>query len=194
MIKELRPVLVILLVLTALTGLAYPFAVTGAAQALFPRQAAGSLIEKNGRVIGSELLGQSFAQPGYFWGRPSATAEAPYNASASGGSNLAPSAKSLADSVAERVMAFRKANPGETGPVPADLVTASASGLDPHISPAAAEAQVKRVAASRRVALLELHNLVGAMTEGRVFGLLGEPVVNVLKLNLALDEKWPIKK
>lgn len=194
MLKELRPALVILLVLTAITGLAYPFAVTGAAQAFFPRQAAGSLIEKDGKVIGSELIGQNFTLPGYFWGRPSATAETPYNAAASGGSNLAPSAKALVDTVAERVAAFRKANPGETGAVPIDLVTASASGLDPHISPAAAEAQVKRVAAVRRVAVLELRNLVGAMTEDRVLGLLGEPAVNVLKLNLALDEKWPIRK
>ncbi len=194
MLKEIRPVLVILLVLTAVTGLAYPLAVTGAAQALFPRQAAGSLIERNGQVIGSDLIGQNFTKPGYFWGRPSATAEAPYNAAASGGSNLAPSAKALAETVAERVAAFRKANPGETGPVPADLVTASASGLDPHISPAAAQAQIKRVAAARRVAVLDLRKLVEGLTEGRTLGLLGEPTVNVLKLNLALDEKWPIKK
>lgn len=194
MLKELRHVLVILLVLTAITGLAYPLAVTGAAQALFPRQAAGSLIERHGQLIGSELLGQSFTRPEYFWGRPSATAESPYNAAASGGSNLAPSAKTLVESVAGRVTSFRKANPSERGPVPIDLVTASASGLDPHISPAAAEAQVKRVAAARRVAVLEMRNLVGDMTEDRAMSLLGEPAVNVLKLNLALDEKWPIRK
>lgn len=194
MLKELRSVLVLLIVLTAITGLAYPLAATGLAQALFPRQAAGSLIQKNGQVIGSELIGQNFTKPGYFWGRPSASAETPYNASASGGSNLAPSAQALSDAVAERVAAFKKANPQEKGPVPVDLVTASASGLDPHISPLAAQVQIKRVAAARRISPVDVKSLVEDMTEDRDFGLLGEPVVNVLKLNLALDDKWPLAK
>lgn len=194
MLSELRAALVILLMMTVVTGLAYPFAVTGAAQALFPNQAAGSLIEKDGRIVGSSLIGQNFTKPGYFHGRPSATADAPYNAASSGASNLAPSARSLADAVSERVASFRKANPGEKGPVPSDLVTASASGLDPDITPAAALIQVRRVAAARHAAPSEISQLVEELTEHRSFGLLGEPRINVLRLNLELDARWPLAR
>ena len=193
MFKELRATLIVMIALIAITGLAYPFAATGLAQALFPHQAAGSLIEKNGQVIGSELIGQNFTDPRYFWGRPSATSGMPYNAASSGGSNLAPSAQTLVDGVAERVAAFKKANPDEKGPIPVDLVTTSASGLDPHISPAAAVVQVKRVASARHIAADDLRTLVDAMIEERRLGLVGEPAVNVLKLNLALDERWPMR-
>lgn len=204
MLKELRPALVLVVVMTVLTGLAYPLAVTGLAGIALPWQAGGSLIEKDGRVVGSALIGQQFSAPGYFWGRPSATTAAdpadasktvpaPYNAANSGGSNLAPSAKALAEGVAAAVAAARTANPGESGPVPADLVTASASGLDPHISPGAAAYQLKRVAAARQASVADLRQLVAEHTEGREMGFLGEPRINVLKLNLALDEKWPMK-
>lgn len=204
MLKELRPSLILLVMLTIVTGLAYPFAVTGLARIAFPFQAEGSLLERNGTVVGSALIGQSFTEPGYFWSRPSATTApdpadpaksvaAPYNAANSGASNLAPSAKALADAVAEREAALKAANPDETEPVPADLLTSSASGLDPHITPAAASWQVKRIAAARRVPVDELRALVARFTEGRDLGVLGEPHVNVLKLNMALDERWPMK-
>lgn len=193
MLKELRPALVLVVVMTVLTGLAYPLAVTGLAGIVLPWQAGGSLIERDGRVVGSALIGQQFSAPGYFWGRPSATAPTPYNAANSGGSNLAPSAKTLADGVAAAVEAARAANPGESGPLPADLVTASASGLDPHISPGAAAYQLKRVAAARQASVADLRRLVAEHTEGREMGFLGEPRINVLKLNLALDETWPMK-
>jgi len=203
MLKELRPSLMLLVVLTIITGLAYPFAVTGVAKLVFPWQASGSLIEKNGQVVGSALIGQNFSKPGYFWSRPSATTttdpndatksiDAPYNAANSGASNLAPSAKALADLVASREAALKAANPGQTEPVPADLLMASGSGLDPDISPQAAEWQLKRVAAARHIPEAELRKLVAAQTEGRFLGVLGEPRVNVLKLNMALDEHWPI--
>lgn len=193
MMKELKPALLMLVVLTVLTGIIYPLAVTGVAQLLFPRQAGGSLIEKDGTVVGSALIGQQFSGPHYFHGRPSATAPTPYNAANSGASNLAPSAKALVDGVGERVASMTEANPGEPGAVPADLVTTSASGLDPHVSPAAAAYQIKRVATLRRAPQEEVRKLVAEHTTGRALGILGEPVVNVLTLNLDLDRRWPRK-
>ncbi len=193
MLKELRPALVLIVVMTALTGIAYPLAVTGIAQLAFPWQANGSLIERDGHVIGSSLIGQRFADPAYFQGRPSAAGEG-YDAANSGGTNLAPSSRKLVDEAGARVAAQRQANPEETGAVPADLVTASASGLDPHISPATAAYQAKRVAAIRHATVEDVRRLVAEHTEGREFGLLGEPRINVLKLNLALDERWPLKR
>ncbi|OIR09014.1 potassium-transporting ATPase C chain [mine drainage metagenome] len=204
MLKHLRAALLLLVLMTLLTGLLYPLAVTGLAQALFPHQANGSLIERNGQVVGSALIGQSFSRPGYFWGRPSATTApdpkdptktvaAPYNAANSGGSNLAPSAKALADTVKSREAALRAANPQAPAAVPADLLLSSASGLDPDISPAAAEWQVARVAAARHAPQEEIRRLVAAHIHGRLFGLLGERTVNVLGLNLALDARWPMR-
>jgi K+-transporting ATPase ATPase C chain len=186
--KLLRPAIALLLLLTAITGLAYPFAVTGLAQLLFPKQANGSLILRNGKPIGSALIGQSFTDPEYFWGRPSATAPQPYNGTASGGSNLGPSNPALTAVVKQRIAALRAADPGNDGPVPVDLVTASGSGLDPDISPAAALYQVNRVAQARGLPLAEVRALVARHTRGRQFGVLGEPRVNVLQLNLALDK------
>lgn len=174
------------LVLTVLTGLVYPLAVTGAAQLLFPRRANGSLLERDGRAVGSELIGQPFAGPAYFWGRPSATAPHPYNAGASSGSNLGPTNPALLERVQSDVARIRSAHPG-AGPVPVDLVTASASGLDPHISPAAALYQVERVAAARHLDPDAVRRLVEEGVEGRTLGVLGESRVNVLELNLALD-------
>jgi len=187
MLKDLKPALLLLLVMTVLTGVAYPLIVTGIAQAVFPRQANGSLIVSDGKAAGSELMGQPFADPKHFWSRPSATSPYPYNASSSSGSNQGPLNPALADTVAARVKALREADPANTAPLPADLVTASASGLDPHISPAAAEYQVGRVARARGIAPDKLRALVADSTEGRQLGFLGEPRVNVLKLNLALD-------
>ena len=184
---QLRPALMMLLVLTVLTGVMYPLAVTGLAHLLFPTQANGSLMTRDGKVIGSELIGQYFDEPQYFWGRPSATAPYPYNAAASSGSNLGPTNPVLIEAVKKRVAALRAADPGNEAPVPVDLVTASGSGLDPHISPAAALYQVHRVARVRGVQESQVKDLVALHTEGRQFGLLGEPRVNVLKLNLALD-------
>jgi K+-transporting ATPase ATPase C chain len=180
-----------LAIFTLLTGLAYPFAVTGLAQALFPHQANGSLLEHNGRVIGSELIGQPFEDPAYFWGRPSATALFPYNAAASGGSNLGPVNPALEEAVQERIDALRDADPNNSAPIPVDLVTASASGLDPHISVAAALYQIPRVARERGASEPAVRALVEQHREDRQFGLLGEPRLNVLKLNLALDEAFP---
>lgn len=188
----LRSAFVLVVVMTAFTGLAYPLAVTGLANLAFPWQASGSLIEKDGRVVGSALIGQKFDNPAYFHGRPSAAGEG-YDAANSAGSNLAPSSRKLIDDVAARVAVERQSNPDEKGPVPADLVTASASGLDPHISPATAAYQVKRVAATRHVGVDEMRKLVAEHTEGRELGWLGEMRVNVLKLNLALDERWPLR-
>ena len=182
-----RPALVLLVLLSAVTGLLYPAAVTGAAQALFPWQAQGSLVERGGRTVGSALIGQPFSDPGHFWGRPSATAPQPYNASASGGSNQGPLTPALADAVTARVQALRAADPGNDRPVPADLVTASASGLDPHITPAAALYQAPRVARARGLPEATVQSLVQQHTEAPLWGLLGEPRVNVLALNLALD-------
>jgi len=183
----LRPALSIFVLLSAITGLAYPLAVTGIAGAVFPEQAAGSLILKDGKPVGSSLIGQNFSDPKHFWGRPSATAPQPYNATSSSGSNQGPLNPALVDAVKGRIDALRAADPGNTSRVPADLVTASASGLDPHISPAAAMWQAGRVAKARGVPEVQVRALVAAHTEGRQWGLLGEPRVNVLKLNLALD-------
>ena len=189
---QLRPALVSFITLTAITGLAYPLLVTGLARTIFPRQAEGSLIRQDGRVIGSEWIGQSFTSPGDFWGRPSATMDGegrplPYNGANSGGSNLAPSNPELQKAVRERIAALRSADPDATGPVPVDLITASASGLDPHISPAAAAYQAHRVARRRGLDETRVRELIAAHTEGAQLGFLGEPRVNVLRLNLALD-------
>ncbi len=183
----LRPALSLFVLLSLITGLAYPVLVTGVAQALFPDAANGSLVVKDGQAIGSRLIGQNFNDPKYFWGRPSATAPMPYNATSSGGSNLGPLNPALADAVKGRIAALRAADPGNTAPVPADLVTASASGLDPHISPAAARYQAGRVAHARNVDPAVVGKLIDQYTEGRQWGVFGEPRVNVLALNLALD-------
>ncbi len=185
--EQIRPALTMVLLLTVLTGLIYPLTVTGIAQVFFPDQANGSLIVREGKVIGSKLIGQHFDKPEYFWGRPSATAPFPYNAAASGGSNLGPSNPVLIDAVKTRVTTLRAADPGNDLPIPVDLVTASGSGLDPHISPAAALYQAKRVARVRGLDENSVLALVSTHTEGRQFGLLGESRVNVLMLNLALD-------
>jgi len=188
MLTDFKRALSMLLLLTAVTGIAYPLVVTGIANALFPDQAAGSLIEKDGKPIGSSLIGQPFADAEHFWSRPSATSPYPYNASGSSGSNQGPLNPALADAVAARVKALRDADPGNTALVPADLVTASASGLDPHISPAAAEYQLARVAKARGIDAQKARTMVAQATEQRQFGFLGEPRVNVLRLNLALDK------
>jgi K+-transporting ATPase ATPase C chain len=185
--EHLRPALTMLLALTLLTGVVYPLIVTGLAQLIFPQQANGSLVVRAGKVIGSELIGQYFDEPKYFWGRPSATSPFPYNAAASSGSNLGPTNPALIEAVKTRVAALRAADPGNEAPVPVDLVTASGSGLDPHISPAAALYQVKRVASARGLDENQVNELVAQYIESRQFGFLGEPRVNVLKLNLALD-------
>lgn len=182
-----RPALVLFVVLSLVTGLAYPLAVTGLAQVLFPDQANGSLVKAKGVVVGSSLIGQPFSQPGHFWSRPSATAPDPYNAVASSGSNLGPSNPALAEAVAARIAALRAADPGNHSAVPVDLVTASASGLDPHISRAAADYQVNRVARALGLPPQRVQALVAEHTEGTLLGFLGEPRVNVLRLNLALD-------
>jgi K+-transporting ATPase ATPase C chain len=183
----LRQTAVLLVLLAVLTGLIYPLAVTGVAWILFPRQAQGSLIVANGKVLGSALIGQPFEGPQYFWGRPSATRPFPYNAAASGGSNLGPSNPTLLQAVQARLEALHAADPGNTSAVPVDLVTASASGLDPDISVAAARYQAGRVAAARNLPLEQVFQLINAHTEGPQFGFLGEPRVNVLELNLVLD-------
>lgn len=189
MTAQLRPALVLLAVLSVVTGLAYPALVTAIAQVAFPLQANGSLIARDGKAVGSSLIGQPFDDPKYFWGRPSATAPLPYNAAASSGSNLGPTNPAQLEAVKGRVDALRAADPGNTGSVPVDLVTASGSGLDPHISPAAALYQVPRVAKARKLDPGAVQALVAQHTEGRTFGILGEPRVNVLALNLALDGK-----
>jgi len=197
MLREIRPAIVVLVALTLICGLVYPLAMTGIAQVLFPHQAQGSLIEHNGTVVGSELIGQQFDSDKYFHGRPSATTApdpkdptktiaAPYNALNSGGSNLAPSNKALVDRVKGDIEKLKAENPSM--PVPADLVTTSASGLDPHISPEAALFQVPRIAKSRSLPEERIRQLIADHTEDRLFGLLGEPRVNVLELNLALDQ------
>ncbi|HTC28879.1 potassium-transporting ATPase subunit KdpC [Dyella sp.] len=187
MSRLIRNALTMLVVMTIITGLIYPMVATGVAQVLFPHQANGSLIERDGKPIGSELIGQNFDDPKYFWGRPSATTPQPYNGTASNGSNLGPTNTALRDAVQQRIDALRKADPGNTAPVPADLVTASGSGLDPEITPAAAQYQVARVARIRHLSEQQVQTLVAQFTRGRQLGLLGEPRVNVLQLNLALD-------
>ncbi len=195
MLNQIRPALVLLVLMTVLTGLAYPLAITGIASVLFPYQAGGSLIEKDGKVIGSALIGQNFTDPKYFHGRPSATTDtdpndatktvpAPYNAGNSGGSNAGPTSKALIERVQADVAAAKKET---NAPVPVDLVTTSASGLDPHITPAAAEFQVARVAAARNLPIERVRVLVARATEARFLGIFGEPRVNVLKLNMTLD-------
>ena len=177
-----------LLTLTLLTGVIYPLAVTGLAQLFLPSLADGSLIIRDGKVIGSELIGQQFDDPKYFWGRPSATSPFPYNAAASSGSNLGPTNPAFINAVRERVSALRAADPVNDTPIPVDLVTASGSGLDPHMSPAAAEYQLKRVARARGLGENTLRDLVARHTEGRQLGVLGERRINILKLNVALDD------
>ncbi len=186
MFASILPALRMLVVLTALTGVVYPLVTWGLAQGLFPRAANGSLVDQNGKTVGSALIGQSFDDPKYFWSRPSATSP-PYNGAASSGSNLGPRNPALADAVAARIKALRDADPGNTAAVPADLVTASASGLDPDISPAAADFQAARVARVRGLPVATVQALVAQHTDGRTLGLLGDPRVNVLSLNLALD-------
>lgn len=188
MISQLRPALAIFAALSVLTGLVYPLVITGLSAAVFPRQAAGSLIERDGQKVGSALIGQNFTDPKYFWGRPSATANAPYNAAASGGSNLGPLNPALLDAVNSRIQALRKADPDNRTPIPIDLVTSSASGIDPHISVAAAEYQIARVARVRGISEAAVRELVVKHSVRRAMGLLGEPIVNVLELNLALDD------
>jgi len=183
---EIRPALALLLVLTVVTGIVYPLAITGVAHFVFPRQAHGSLIVRDGVVVGSSWIGQPFSDPRYFWGRLSATSP-PYNAGASSGSNLGPSNPALLDQARARIAALRGADPEARGPVPVDLVTASGSGLDPHISPAAAEYQAARVARSRGLDVENVRRLIAAHTTHRLLRFIGEPVVNVLELNLALD-------
>ncbi len=187
MLKQLKTALIFLGIFTVITGIIYPLFVTGVAQAFFHRQANGSLIEENGESIGSELIGQPFSDPKYFWGRLSATALFPYNAAASSGSNYGPSNPALLDAVQARIDALKAVDPNYSEPIPVDLVTFSASGLDPDISIAAADYQVARVARYRGLSEAQVGELVSEFTEGRQFGILGEPRVNVLKLNLALD-------
>jgi K+-transporting ATPase ATPase C chain len=187
LISGVRPAVVLFLLLMVITGFLYPLVVTGAAQLLFPGRAAGSLVTRDGHTIGSRLIGQSFSDPRYFWSRPSATTPQPYNGTASTGSNLGSLNPALLDAVRARVAALRSADPGNRAPVPIDLVTASASGLDPEISLAAASYQVGRVARARGLAPERLQALIAEHTEGRLLGVIGEPRVNVLELNLALD-------
>jgi K+-transporting ATPase ATPase C chain len=186
-VRELRPALALLLALTVLTGFLYPAIITGLAQAFFPHAARGSLIVQDGVLVGSSLIGQPFDDPRYFWSRPSATTPQPYNGLASGGSNLGPLNPALDDAVRTRIAALRAADPGNTAAVPVDLVTASASGLDPDISVAAARYQAGRIARARQISPAAVENLIRAHSRGRLLGFLGEPRVNVLELNLALD-------
>lgn len=187
MLAQVRPAILLLLLMTAITGVIYPLAVTLIAQTVFPSQANGSLIVRDGKVVGSALIGQPFDDPKYFWGRPSATAPYPYNAAASSGSNLGPTNPALVDAVKAHVQALQDADPNNSQPVPVDLVTFSASGLDPHISVAAALYQVPRIARVRGLKEEQVRALVAQYTEDRTFGILGEPRVNVLLLNQSLD-------
>ena len=187
MLKLLRQSAAALGMLAVIVGVIYPLAVTGVAQGFFSHEAEGSMIVEKGQVLGSELIGQPFSDPGYFWSRPSATVPLPYDAAASSGSNLGPTNPVLLEAVAARIAALRAADPGNTAPVPVDLVTSSGSGLDPHISPAAAEYQVERVARVRRLEAGTVRALVAQHTEDRQWGVFGEPRVNVLELNVALD-------
>jgi len=187
MLKELRPALVVFGLLTALTGAAYPALITGIAQAVFPDQANGSLIVQDGKAVGSRLIGQTFSDPGHFWGRPSATAPMSFNAAASSGSNQGPLNPALEEAVKGRIEALKASDPSQTAAIPVDLVTASGSGLDPHISVAAAQWQAPRVARSRNLSDAQVGELIARHTDGRQLAVLGEPRVNVLELNLALD-------
>jgi K+-transporting ATPase ATPase C chain len=187
MFTQLRPAVMLLVLMTLITGVAYPLLVTGIAQGTMGAKADGSLIVKDGKAVGSSLIGQGFSDPKYFWGRPSATSPFAFNAGASSGSNQGPVNPALADAVKDRVKALREADPDNQAPVPIDLVTASASGLDPHISVAAAEYQVRRVAAARKLEASAVRELLARHTEGRTLGILGEPRVNVLEANLELD-------
>ena len=187
MFKQLRPVFIVFLLLTVVTGIGYPLLVTGVAQLAFPEEANGSLICSDGGYVGSELIGQPFDHPKYFWGRLSATPDFPYNSASSSGSNLGPSNPALVEVVKARVAALQKANPENTSPIPIDLVTSSGSGLDPHLSPAAVFYQVPRVARARGLSEDRVRQLVGRFVEPRQWGFFGEPRVNVLKLNLSLD-------
>jgi len=187
----LRPALSLFLLLTLVTGVVYPLAVTGIAKLVFPTAARGSLIVKDDQPLGSALIGQHFTAPGYFWGRPSATAPYPNNAAASGGSNLGPRNPALVAAVKGRIAALKAADPGNARPIPLDLVTASGSGLDPHLSPAAVQYQVERVARARSLEPVAVEALVARFTEGRQWGVFGEARVNVLRLNLALDDLHP---
>ncbi|MBF0561027.1 MAG: potassium-transporting ATPase subunit KdpC [Alphaproteobacteria bacterium] len=204
MFKQLKQAVLVTLFLTILTGLAYPLGMYGVSRILFPSQAHGSLVMKDGKVVGSTLIGQNFTSPGYFHGRPSATTDtdpkdpnkqvpAPYNAASSNASNAAPTAKSLVSDVSDRVKALRNENPNAHVLVPVDLVTASGSGLDPHISPVSAEYQIPRIAAARGISEEDLRRLVDEETTGRVLGLLGKATVNVLTINLVLDERYPMR-
>ena len=188
MFSQLLPALRMLIVLSVLTGLVYPLLVTGIAQVAFPYKANGSLVVAGDKTVGSELVGQPFDDPKYFWSRPSATSPQPYNGAASSGSNQGPRNPALADAVKDRIKALRDVDPGNEAPVPVDLVTASGSGLDPHISAAAANYQAARVAKARSAPLSQVQALIGQNTEGRTLGVLGEPRVNVLGLNRALDQ------
>lgn len=183
----LRPTLVLFAAMTLITGIAYPVIVTAIGQAVFPRQATGSILERDGKPVGSALIGQQFDAPGYFWGRLSATTPNPYNAQNSGGSNLGPTNPALADEVKGRILALHAADPTNTAPIPVDLVTSSGSGLDPDISPAAAAYQASRVAKARGLTLDQVYRAIEQNTSGRQLLVLGEPRVNVLRLNLALD-------
>lgn len=187
MARTIRNTVMSLLLFTLITGVIYPLVVTGVARVLFPHQANGSIITKDGKAVGSELFGQEFSDPKYFWGRLSATMPYPYNGGSSTGSNLGPNNPDLMKAVQARIDALHAADPANTAEIPVDLVTASGSGLDPHISPAAAEYQVHRVAAARGIPEADVRNAIEQHSEGRFFGLMGEPVVNVLALNLALD-------
>jgi K+-transporting ATPase ATPase C chain len=189
---QLRPALLVLILFTVITGVLYPLAVTGLAQVLFPGRANGSILERGGRPVGSALVGQSFTARGYFWGRPSSTSGHPYNAAASGGENAGPTNPEMLAAVKARVAALRAADPGNAAPVPVDLVTGSGSGLDPEISPAAALFQAGRVARARGLTDARVRALIERYTRGRTVGVLGEPRVNVLKLNLALDSVRPL--
>jgi potassium-transporting ATPase KdpC subunit len=187
-VRTVRPAITLLLVMTALLGVVYPLVITAIAKVAFPRQAAGSLILKDGKLIGSALIGQSFSDPKYFWGRPSATAPQPYNGVGSSGSNLGPLNPALLDAVKTSAKALRDADPDNARPIPVDLVTASASGLDPDISPAGARYQAARVARARGIRPAQVEALIAAHELGRTLGFIGEPRVNVLELNLALDQ------
>ncbi len=193
MFQELKPAILITIVLTVLTGIAYPLAITGVCQAVFHKQANGSLVERNGKVIGSELIGQNFTKPAYFHPRPSAAGQNGYDASASSGSNLGPTNPALVDRLTKDAAQFHKDNPDYSGPIPADAITTSGSGLDPEISPANALAQVSRVAKARGATEDAVRQLVLSRVENRDLGFLGEPRVNVLELNIALDSRFPAK-